>query len=155
MNKLIVVAALALMAAVGGAAPAPAAVWLTDLPQAQTLAKAQHELLLLDFTGSDWCPGCIDLKKHVLDNPAFLAYAATNVVLVEVDFPDKKVQPDTLKKANEKLSEQYNIEVFPTLVILDANGKVVGRQEGYAGEDVAVYISALDKIRTAKGGAGK
>jgi len=31
--------------------------WLTDLPKAQAQAKAEKKLVMLDFTGSDWC-GC-------------------------------------------------------------------------------------------------
>jgi protein disulfide-isomerase len=150
MNNFMVACAAALAAAAGLSAQAAPVSWLTDLPQAQAQAQAQHKLVLLDFTGSDWCPGCIELKKNVLDNDKFQAYAATNAVLVEVDFPDKKPQPKALKKANQALSEKYNVEAYPTLVILDANGKEVARQEGYGGEDAAIYISALEKVRAVK-----
>jgi protein disulfide-isomerase len=29
--------------------------WMTDLPKAQEKAKADKKLVMLDFTGSDWC----------------------------------------------------------------------------------------------------
>jgi len=72
--------------------------WLTDLPKAQAQAKAENKIVLLDFTGSDWCGWCIKFRKEVLDTPEFQAYAAKNVVLVELDFPNKKVQSADLKR---------------------------------------------------------
>src|ERR1017187_8747649 len=106
--------------------------WLTDLPAAQAQAKSDSKIVLLDFTGSDWCGWCIKLKKETLDTPAFQDYAAKNVVLVELDYPHHHEQPDALKTANAALQTQYKIGGFPTLVVLDKNGREIGRQEGYA-----------------------
>ena len=47
-------------------------------------------MVLLDFTGSDWCGWCIKFKKEALDTPEFSDYAAKSFVLVEVDFPKTK-----------------------------------------------------------------
>src|SRR5438093_919127 len=62
-----------------------AATWLTDLPAAQAAAKAEKKIVLLDFTGSDWCGWCIRLKNEVFSQPEFDAFANANLVLVEVD----------------------------------------------------------------------
>ena len=40
--------------------------WITDVPKAMEQAKSQKKLVLLDFTGSDWCPPCKNLHKTVL-----------------------------------------------------------------------------------------
>src|SRR5947209_2105501 len=74
--------------------------WLTDLPKAQAKAKAEHKLVMMDFTGTDWCPWCIKLNKEVFSTPEFSEFAAKNLVLVEVDFPRRKVQSNELKAAN-------------------------------------------------------
>ena len=66
-------------------ASASAAEWLTDLPKAQAQAKADHKVVFMDFTGSDWCPPCKALHKNILSTPEFEAYAKTNLVLVLVD----------------------------------------------------------------------
>lgn len=121
--------------------------WLTDLPTAQAQAKAQNKMVLMDFTGSDWCPWCIKFKKEVLDTPEFENYAATNVVLVEVDFPSKKKQSAALKKANDALKEKYHIRGFPTLVVLDKNGKEIGRQVGYSKGGPKAFIAKLEGFR--------
>ena len=33
--------------------------WMTDVPKAVEKAKAEKKLVMLDFTGSDWCGWCI------------------------------------------------------------------------------------------------
>jgi protein disulfide-isomerase len=121
--------------------------WLTDLPKAQAQAKAENKIILMDFTGSDWCGWCIKFKKDVLDTPEFQAYAAKNVVLVELDYPNKKVQSDDLKKANKALQGQYKVEGFPTLVVLDKDGKEIGRQVGYSEGGPQAFIKKLESFK--------
>ena len=118
--------------------------WLTDLPKAQAQAKAENKIVLLDFTGSDWCHWCIKFRKEVLDTPEFQAYAAKNVVLVELDYPNKKVQSADLKKANATLKTQYDIHGFPTLLVLNQNGKEIGRQVGFSQGGPAAFIAKLE-----------
>src|SRR5690242_722587 len=74
--------------------------WLTDVPAAIARAKSEHKVVLLDFTGSDWCPWCIKLKGEVFETPEFAAFAKENLVLVEVDFPHSKPQSAEQKQAN-------------------------------------------------------
>jgi protein disulfide-isomerase len=120
---------------------------LTDLPKAEALAKSQNKIVLMDFTGSDWCPWCIKFDKEVLNTPEFQDYAAKNVVLVELDYPNKTVQSDDLKKANAALRDQYKIEGFPTLVALDKDGKEIGRQVGYSEGGPKAFIAKLDGFK--------
>ena len=140
--KKIIIAMLA--ATLLWAAKAAESTWLTDLPKAEAQAKSEGKIVLMDFTGSDWCGWCIKFKKEVLDTPEFQAYAAKNVVLVELDYPHKKVQSDDLKKANAALKGEYDIHGFPTLVVLDKNGKEIGRQVGYAEGGPKAFIAQLE-----------
>src|SRR3954466_2554744 len=79
--------------------------WLTDLPKAQAQAKKENKLVMLDFTGSDWCIWCKKLNAEVFSKPEFADYAKKNLVLVEVDFPNGKEQSAELKKANQELAK--------------------------------------------------
>jgi len=88
-------------------------------------------LVLLDFTGSDWCGYCQLLDKEVFTQPAFKNFADKNDILVTVDFPRQKQLPDDLKQQNDTLGQQFKIDGYPTLIVLDANGKELGRQVGY------------------------
>ena len=128
-----------------------AGTWLTDLPAAQAQARSENKIVLMDFTGSDWCSWCIKFKKEVLDAKEFLQYAGNNVVLAEVDFPDKKSQPADLKKANAALKEKYQIEGYPTFVVLDKNGKEIGRQAGYSEGGPKAFIVKLEQFKAGKG----
>jgi protein disulfide-isomerase len=125
---------------------AAAADWQTDYARALQTGKTQNKRVLLDFTGSDWCGPCIQLKKQVFSRPDFAAYAEKNLVLVEVDYPQRKKQPAELVKQNERLAKQYGIEEkgYPTVVLLDPNGKTLRELNGYSGESVADVIAWID-----------
>jgi len=124
--------------------------WSTDLPKALEQAKAEKRAVLMDFTGSDWCPPCKVLHKKVLTAKEFEDYAETNLVLVLVDFPQRKPQTEELKKANAELHEKFEIEGFPTLVLVDADGKVLKKYLGYDGAKPGEVVEDLEKAR--KGG---
>src|ERR1041385_8627133 len=96
--------------------------WLTDASKAQAQAKAEKKLVMLDFTGSDWCGWCIKLHNEVFSKPEFADYAKKNLVLVQVDFPRRKKLSQEQQKANMALQEKYKIEGYPTLIVLDGEG---------------------------------
>jgi len=121
--------------------------WLTDFAKAQEKAKAEKKMVLMDFTGSDWCGWCIKFKKEALDTQAFKDYAAKNLVLVEVDFPKSKPQSAELKKANAALAKKYGVDGYPTFVVLSSEGKEAGRQEGYEPGGAAAFIAKLEGFK--------
>jgi protein disulfide-isomerase len=107
------------------------ALWMTDYKQALAQAAKEKRNLLLDFTGSDWCPYCIQMDKEVLSRPEFEEFAKKNLVLVKLDFPRKKQLPPAETAQNRKLGQQFAIEGYPTYVLVNAEGKEVKRQVGY------------------------
>lgn len=121
--------------------------WLTDLTKAQEKAKAEKKLVLLDFTGSDWCPPCKNLHKTVLVSPEFTQFAKDNLVLVEIDFPNNKPQSAELKAANKELAKKFGITGYPTIVVLDGSGKEVFKKVGYGGTPAKDYVADLAKLK--------
>jgi protein disulfide-isomerase len=123
--------------------------WQTGYEQALATAKAARKCVLLDFTGSDWCGPCIQMKKVVFSKAAFLNYAKQNLVLVEVDYPRRKALPEEVTKQNGRLMHQYDIEKsgFPTVILLNPDGKILGQLEGYSGERPADIIAWVEKLR--------
>ena len=111
------------------------AAWMTNYEAAIAKAKADKKIVLADFTGSDWCGFCIKLKSEVLDTKEFKELAAKQLVLLELDFPQNKPQPDAEKQQNKKLQAQYKVRGFPTVVLIDGEGKELGRVVGYGGKD--------------------
>jgi len=121
--------------------------WITDLKKAQEEAKASHKLVLVYFTGSDWCGYCVMFERAILSKPEFTDYASKNLILLEIDFPRRKAQPVELKKQNAQLAERFQAEGFPTLVVLDGDGKAVWRYDGFYSGGVTAFLAELDKIR--------
>jgi len=117
--------------------------WTTDLPAAKAQAKKDGKLVFIDFTGSDWCGWCKKLDAEVFSTKEFAGYAAKQLVLVKLDFPRSLKQSEALKTANAALKEQFAIEGFPTLVVLNGDGKELWRQVGYLEGGPKVWIEKL------------
>ena len=118
--------------------------WTENFEKAKAQAKAEHKKMLLDFTGSDWCGWCIKLDKEVFSQKEWKDYAAKNLVLVELDFPQHKSQSPEIKKQNDALAKKYHIEGYPTLVVLSPEGAPHG-QVGYTPGGPKAFIKALEK----------
>jgi protein disulfide-isomerase len=143
----LILSTLWLAATVLAAEPA----WLTDIHQASDQARKEHALLLLDFTGSDWCSWCMKLDAETFSRPEFMEYARNNLVLVRLDFPRQKPQSDELKAANRALQDQYKVNGFPTILVLKPDGSVLWEQRGYAPGGPSAMIDAVNKCRRAAG----
>lgn len=123
--------------------------WTDSLDKAIAQAKAEGKVILLDFTGSDWCGFCKKLKAAVFDTDDFKAYAKQNLVLVEVDFPHQKQLSAEVKAQNEKLKEKYRPDGYPTVVFITPNGNELGRIVGFDGDAKAWSKEAADYVKKA------
>jgi thioredoxin-related protein len=121
--------------------------WFFDLPEAQAIAKREKKLVLMDFTGSDWCGWCIRLRKEVFLTPEFNAYARSNLVLVEIDQPRYKPLSPELLETNSRLVEKYGANGFPTLVLLSSTGEELWRLGGYADLPVPQWGKMFDSFK--------
>ena len=108
-------------------------------------------MLLLDFTGSDWCGWCMKLDAETFSSPEFIDYARKNLVLVQVDFPMHKSQADDLKKANRALKKKYEVNGFPTVLVVKPDGQVLWQQVGYLAGGPNAMIAAVNQSRKAAG----
>lgn len=120
--------------------------WQTDFEKAKAQAKAESKHILIDFSGSDWCGWCIKLDKEVFSQKAFKDYAKENLVLVLADFPsDKSKQSEALQKQNNKLSKKFGVRGFPTVYILDSDGKSIAKT-GYQAGGPEAYVAHVKKL---------
>jgi len=94
--------------------------WSTDVEAAVAQAKKEKKAVLVEFTGSDWCPPCIIMNKNVFSKKEFIDAASKDFVLVEIDLPDSDKE---LAAKNMIVAEKYKIEGFPTVVLLNGEGK--------------------------------
>ena len=125
-----------------------------DLTAAESLAKENNKLILLVFSGSDWCIPCIKMEKEIFEKETFTSYAKDHLVLLHADFPRlKKHQlPKDKAKQNEELAEKYNKQgSFPFTVLLDENGNVLKQWDGLVASSPEKFIQQIQSAE----GAGK
>lgn len=124
--------------------------WGNNFEQAKKEAADSHRLILLNFSGSDWCAPCKRMKSEIFDQENFNQYAEGKLVLLSADFP--RLKKNALEKAqnthNEALAERYNpMGKFPLTVLLDSTGQVLKTWEGYPKGGSAGFIRDLSEIK--------
>ncbi len=122
--------------------------WSTDVEAALALAKKENKAVLVEFTGSDWCPPCIMMRKNVFSKKEFVEKASKDYVLVEIDLPkaDK-----ALAARNQIVAEKYKIDGFPTVVLLNGEGKEFSRFYASEYPEMDKFLAHIDKKLESKG----
>jgi thioredoxin-related protein len=126
--------------------------WLGDFNKAQTEAQQSHKLILINFSGSDWCGPCIRLRKEILESATFENYAADHLLLVRADFPRQKKNQLSKEqvKLNESLADKYNTEgKFPYTLLVDEHGKVLKEWDGFPDESPEKFIDQINQSANA------
>ncbi len=121
--------------------------WLTDLGAAKRQAAAEGKDLFIYFSGSDWCPWCLLLKRSVFDRPAFARYAARNFVLLLLDNPQRSAPPANAA-VRDALTRRWQVNAVPTVFLADARGRPYAHVANSASEeDRRNYTGILDGHR--------
>ena len=84
-------------------------------------------------------------EKGVLTAQQIYRLDLARVRLVEVDFPRHKELSAEQKKANQSLQEKYKIEGYPTIIVLNAEGKKLG-DLGYMNSPKP-FLKKLDELK--------
>jgi thioredoxin-related protein len=122
--------------------------WLSDYNQALARAKAGNSKILMDFTGSDWCPVCHIMDEEVFSTREFKDYVSKkNLVLMQVDFPMTRQLPQKLQDQNNDLLSKYAVQGFPTFILTDKDGDVLGQHAGYLEGGPAAFIAWLGGMK--------
>jgi protein disulfide-isomerase len=116
--------------------------WNGNLEKAIEQAKKENKAVLVNFTGSDWCIWCKRLSAEVFQQKEFEEYAKESLVLVMLDFPKDIQQSQETKAYNNSLAQKYGIQGFPTILIIDGQGKLVA-QTGYQPGGAAKYLEHI------------
>jgi thioredoxin-related protein len=127
--------------------------WETDFENAQKKAEKEHKLILLNFSGSDWCGPCIRLRKEIFESVLFKNLADNNLVLVNADFPRLKknqLSKDQQKK-NDKLADKYNPQgIFPYTVLLSSDATIIKTWDGFPNETAEEFTRQLNDLVNAR-----
>jgi len=120
--------------------------WQGDFEAARKEAATSNKLILINFSGSDWCGPCIRLRKEILESADFETYAAKNLVLVRADFPRNKSHqlPADQIKRNEQLADKYNPEgKFPFTLLVNDQGKILRTWDGFPDNTPAQFVANI------------
>ena len=121
--------------------------WSTDLEKAFVQAKAEKKAVLVEFTGSDWCPPCIAMRKNVFSKPEFVEAASKKFILVELDFPNGDA---AVKAKNEPFAKKYKIEGFPTVILFSHEGKEFSRFYASEFPKIDLFLKHIDEALAKK-----
>ncbi|AZA49816.1 thioredoxin family protein [Chryseobacterium carnipullorum] len=121
------------------------------LENAKKEAMENKELILLSFSGSDWCIPCIKLHKNIIETEDFSKLRSDKIIVyINADFPrNKKNQLSSdIKKENASLADQYNPKgLFPYTLLLDSDGKVVKKWEGLPSENALAFSKEIRDLQ--------
>lgn len=142
--KKFMVALLAVVMLAGQSAVGADEGWIVDFQEAQKRAAEEGKSILMEFTGSDWCPPCKKLKSEVLDKEVFQTKAPEHFILLKLDNPrDKSHQSEEEIAQYQKLSAEYKVRGVPTIILADPQGKPFAQMVGYGGEPAEAYTKRL------------
>ncbi len=119
--------------------------WLTDYDSALKKAKAENKVMMINFSGSDWCHWCIRLDEEVFSQQEFKKFAAEKLILMLIDFPMNKELDPKDKENNEKLASLFNVGGFPTVMLVTHDNEVIA-QTGYRSSGAANYVKYVDTL---------
>ena len=106
--------------------------WETDYSKAKLKAEKQEKPLLIFFTGSDWCGPCKKLVSDFFETEKFKNITKKKFVLYEADFPrNRDLVSKKQRSDNNSLKIKYDIQAYPTVILISSNGDVIGRRKGY------------------------
>ncbi len=131
----------------------PKTEWSGDFDSAKAQATKEHKLILINFSGSDWCGPCIRLRSEILESAKFENYAADHLVLVRADFPRQKKNqlPKDQVKRNEALADKYNAEgKFPFTLLVDETGRVLKTWDGFPNETPDQFVWDISNMIDSK-----
>lgn len=146
MKRALVLVVLAIALAVPAFAEYPPKGWNADIKDAIAEAEADDKILILNFTGSDWCGWCMKLSEEVFDTREFKNWADDNAVRVFLDFPSGIDLPNETIQQNQLLQQYFRVRGYPTIMVLDSDLTPL-LQTGYRAGGAGEYIRHIEEDR--------
>jgi len=122
----------------------PTILWTNNYQEALNRAASEGKQVLAFFTGSDFCQPCQQLHREVLETPEFENWAQDRFVLLELDYPKRTPLSPELAQQNQELLAHYGVRRFPTVLVLSAQGEILGKSNGYVGGGPKAWTTSVD-----------
>src|ERR1700756_832127 len=117
----------------------------TNFPRSAALSKSTNRPLLLAFIGTDWSISSLKLDREVFDQAEFADNSNYNFLLCKLHFYQTQERSPETTRQNEELATKYNVEEFPTVVVLSPDGREIGQLE-YIPGGVEAFAAAVNAI---------
>lgn len=94
------------------------------LEHLQQEAEKENKLILIHFTGSDWCASCKAFQKETMDQEEVTAIIRSGFVYYKSDYTMRTKMSAEQQQRHDYLMEQLNYEgIYPLVVICDKDFK--------------------------------
>lgn len=122
-----------------------------DFEKALAEAKKDGKVLMLEFTGSQWCPPCKMLYKYVLNTDKFLKHAKDKLKVVVADFERNGNPRDAANAAQyAKLADTYELTGFPTIILINPQSGYIEKIVGFQIQSPEEMIAKTEEVAKAK-----
>lgn len=108
--------------------------WVPRLSEAKKLAAEGDKFIVVDVS-ADWCPPCQRMAREVYPDPQFQEFTRSQVFMLVDAYKDPEGQ---------RLSNRFRVKSFPTILVLDAQGREIDRLTG--GRGTQGLIESLSRI---------
>lgn len=106
-----------------------------SLAEAKSLAAKTGKLIFIDAYTS-WCGPCKLLERNTFSKPEVGAFFNKNFINLRVEMESDKDAPEIFKT--------YSVRAYPTMLFIDAKGKLVRRILGY--RDAAALMTEVKDL---------
>ena len=96
--------------------------WTKNYSDAVELSQNTSKPILILFTGTNWCPACMKLEREVIRNSEFIQGVGEKFIFLKAEFPDYS-ESGMVNSPYKPLFARYKVDVFPTIVVVDALGE--------------------------------
>jgi len=105
--------------------------WQHEVDTAFGIAKETDKPVLAVF-GASWCPLCRTMKRGVCADTRVDDAGETGFVPLYIDVDDRTLS---------EFSSRYNVTSIPTVLVLDADGKIIRQRMSMSQTDTLAFLS--------------
>lgn len=120
--------------------------WRSDYESALTEAVESKRLVLLSFTGSDWCLWCRKLDRELFSQEPFQEGINHIAVPVQIDFPRHRQLPPREQRRNKVLQARFKVEAIPTVILYDPVTQKELLRHSYLETEPHAYLQSIHAL---------